>query len=31
MWVTYVHPKFMSVGDKPSTALNLSDIVFGSK
>ena len=30
MLVTYVHPKFMSVGDKPA-ALNLSDLVFGSK
>ena len=27
---TYVHPKFMFVGDKPAP-LNLSDIVFGSK
>ena len=30
MWVTYVHPKFMFVGDKPAP-LNLSDIVVGSK
>jgi len=30
MWVTYVHPKSMFVGDKPA-ALNLSDVVFGSK
>ena len=30
MLVTYVHPKFMFVGDKPA-ALNLSGIVLGSK
>jgi len=30
MWVTYVHPKFMFVGDQPA-ALNLSGTVFGSK
>ena len=30
MWVTYVHSKFVFVGDKPAP-LNLSDIVFGSK
>ena len=30
MWVTYVHSKFVFVGDKPAL-LNLSDIVFGSK
>ena len=31
MWVTYVHSKFVFVGDKPARPLNLSDIVFGSK
>jgi len=30
MWVTYVHPKIVFVGDKPA-ALNLSDLVLGSK
>ena len=30
MLVTYVHPKFMFVGDKPA-ALNLSGIMLGSK
>ena len=30
MLVTYVHPKFVFVGDKPAP-LNLSGIVLGSK
>ena len=30
MFVTYVHPKFVFVGDQPA-ALNLSGIVLGSK
>ena len=30
MLVTYVHPKFVFVVDKPAP-LNLSGIVFGSK
>ena len=30
MFVTYVHPKFVFVGDQPAP-LNLSGIVLGSK